>query len=356
LHKPLFFQWFGINIVIMSYRFALIGCGRIAQRHASLIPHFGALTAVCDPDPQKCNDFSRQFGCSGYEAAAVLFQQSQADISVICSPNGLHASHAILALNAGTHVLCEKPMAITEVQCEEMIAAAESAGKRLFVVKQNRYNPPVQYVKNLMDQGRLGEISSFQLNCFWNRPKSYYDDPWRGTLDMDGGILFTQFSHFIDIIAWFFGDLIHASGVRGNYQHRGVIEFEDTGVAYLLMSSGAMGTLNYTINAYPKNIEGSLTIFGEKGTVKIGGPYLNTIEYFNVENESHPALTPSNAPNSYGNYEGSMSNHHLVYQEMMTAIGSEWSSAVEAREAMKSVEMIRKIYDSSPFRNGNIAS
>jgi predicted dehydrogenase len=233
---------------------------------------------------------------------------------------------------------------------KNMIRAAKDAGKKLFVVKQNRFNPPIQVVKSLLDEGKLGLITGFQVNCFWNRSVSYYNNnPWRGTLSLDGGILFTQFSHFIDILYWFLGDIDKVNGWRANISHQGIIEFEDTGVASIVMKNGATGTLHYTINTFDSNMEGSFTLFGEKGTVKIGGQYLNTIEYFQVENEQAPGLLIPSQANQYGSYQGSMSNHHLVYKQLVASLNNIGHPLVEAGEALKTIEMIRQIYESSPF-------
>jgi predicted dehydrogenase len=219
----------------------------------------------------------------------------------------------------------------------------------LFVVKQNRYNPPVVLVKQLIDEKKLGSIFNFQLNCFWNRPVSYYNSSWKGTQEMDGGILFTQFSHFIDLLYWLLGNVSTANGVRKNFMHKGCIEFEDTGVAFIEMNNGATGTVNYTINSTGKNMEGSLTLFGEKGTIKIGGQYLNELEYFSVEGEPRPLLPESRPANQYGLYEGSMSNHDKVYEHLIKALTDTSHVFINSEETLKTIEIIEKIYDSSPL-------
>lgn len=337
----------------MSYRFALLGCGNIGSRHAEQVKAVGVLSAVCDIVPERAVSFADRYGAKPYSSLDDLLKKEKIDIVTVATPNGLHPAHSIRALEAGCHVLCEKPMAITSTDGLQMLQAAKAAGKRLFVVKQNRYNAPVAAVKNLMDAGKLGKISGFVLNCFWNRPAAYYNESWRGTLAMDGGTLFTQFSHFIDLLWWFLGEMDAAVGWRGNFMHKGWIEFEDTGVAGLVMKSGAIGTLNYTINAHLKNMEGSFTLFGDRGTVKIGGQYLNRIEHFSVENEPLPQLEMSGPANSYGFYEGSMSNHEMVYQRLVKALDSSAHTLVEASEGLKSVEMIERIYAASPFVYSN---
>lgn len=333
----------------MGYRFAIIGCGHIAQRHAVQVAAHGILEAVCDVVPEKAAGLAGQYGANAYSSPADLFAIEQPDIVSVCTPNGLHATHAILALEAGCHVLCEKPMSISVASGRQMMAAAEKAGKKLFVVKQNRYNPPVEAVKKLLDEGKLGRIQSFQVNCFWNRPVSYYTDSWHGTRELDGGILFTQFSHFIDLLYWLLGDVAQTQGLRANYIHGKSIDFEDTGVALLQLASGVMGSLHYTVNSYQRNMEGSITIFGDKGTVKIGGQYLNKLTYFSVEGETLPELAMGNTSNQYGFYEGSMSNHDKVYDNLIRALTDPAFRFVEAAEALKTVEIIENIYTASPL-------
>ncbi len=277
----------------------------------------------------------------------MLAARPDLDVVSICTPNGLHAEHSIKALKAGIHVLCEKPMALTVKDCSAMIHAAERANKRLFIVKQNRFNPPVMAVKAHLDGGELGKIYSVQLNCFWNRNADYYKNSWKGTKDLDGGTLYTQFSHFIDLLYWFLGDVESVAAYCGNFDHQGLIEFEDTGVVIMKFLNGAIGTINYTVNAYKKNMEGSLTLFAEKGTVKIGGQYLNELEYQSLEGNPISNLPPGNPPNNYGQYFGSMSNHDKVYQNLVEVLKGHGSIATSGMEGLKTVEIIEKIYKSS---------
>src|SRR6266487_2173798 len=215
-------------------KFAIVGCGRIAQRHAEQIQMNGMLIAVCDIVPSKADALGKQYNSNIYYSLDDLLNNEQSfDVLVVCTPNGLHAQHTIMALNAGVNVLCEKPMAITTPDCNDMIKAAEASDKKLFVVKQNRFNPPVIAVKELVVNGSLGRIYSLQLNCFWNRNADYYKNSWRGTKAMDGGTLFTQVSHFIDLLYWFFGDVKKVQSFTANLAHEGDIEFEDTGVVAL---------------------------------------------------------------------------------------------------------------------------
>jgi UDP-N-acetyl-2-amino-2-deoxyglucuronate dehydrogenase len=327
--------------------FALIGCGRIAQRHAEHISKRGTLTAVCDIVAEKADALATQYNAKAYYSVeSLLADNPTIEVVAICSPNGFHAEHSIACLNAGYNVLCEKPMALSAADCGEMIKAAERNNKRLFSIKQNRFNPPVAAVKKIIDEGKLGKIYSVQLSCFWNRNEDYYHNSWKGTKDLDGGTLYTQFSHFIDLLYWMIGDVKNAKAFTGNYAHKGIIEFEDTGAIILEFANGAIGTVNYTVNSYGKNMEGSLTIFGEKGTVKIGGQYLNELEYQNIQGYKIENLPQGNTANNYGNYQGSMSNHDKIYDNVIDVLQNNASIATSSFEGLKTVEIIEKIYSS----------
>ena len=328
-------------------KFAIIGCGRIAQRHAEHINRLGVLVAVCDIAPAKAATLAQQYKANAYYSIKdLLAKEKSIDVVAVCTPNGLHATHSIQALNAGFNVLVEKPMAITVKDCEEMIAAAKANNKLLFPIKQNRFNPPVAAVKEAIDKGILGKIYSVQLSCFWNRDAAYYNNSWKGTIDLDGGTLFTQFSHFIDLLYWMNGDVEKAFAITGNFAHQGVIQFEDTGVVALQFCNGSIGTINYTVNSHGKNMEGSLTIFAEKGTVKIGGQYLNELEYQSIEGFEITNLPKGNIANNYGTYVGSMSNHDKVYQNVIDVLQQGASMTTSTFDALKTVEIIHKIYSS----------
>lgn len=327
-------------------RFALIGCGRIAERHAEHINNLAELVAVCDIVKGKAENLGDKYGARVFtDVDELLKNADQYDVVSICTPNGLHAEHSIKAFRSGCHVLCEKPMAISVHDCGEMIKEAERANRRLFVVKQNRYNPPVVAIKKLLDENRLGKILSIQLSCFWNRNFEYYSNSdWKGTAGLDGGTLFTQFSHFIDLLYWLFGDVKNVQAYTRNFIHNEIIEFEDSGAIILEFHSGAIGTINYTVNSFGKNMEGSLTIFGEKGTVKVGGQYLNELEYQNISDYEISDLPPGNPPNNYGKYLGSMSNHDKVYENIVHVLLNNGIIATNGYEGLKTVEIIDKIY------------
>jgi len=334
--------------------FAIIGCGRIAQRHALHIREYGRLVAVCDSIETKAQALAEEYGVAPFILIDDLFAAGlEIDVIVICTPNGLHAQHAIQALRKGYHVLVEKPMAITSKDCREMIIAAELAHKQLFTVMQNRFNPPVIAVKKALDAGAFGKLFSIQLTCFWNRDNAYYEGSWKGTKEMDGGTLFTQFSHFIDLLYWFFGDVKKVYAMSKNAAHSGVIEFEDSGVVMLEFVNGIIGTINFSVNSFGKNREGSLSILGAEGTVKIGGEYLNTIEYAEFRKYQLENLPRSNEANDYGTYKGSMSNHDKVYKDLVETLQYGEPYYASLLEGLKTVEIIEKIYQST-LDNNNV--
>jgi UDP-N-acetyl-2-amino-2-deoxyglucuronate dehydrogenase len=334
----------------MALKFSIVGCGRVARRHAEHIHNLGELVSVCDIAADRAVRLAERYGASAYTSIDEMLSKTPAvDVIAVCTPNGLHAQHSVQALQAGAHVLCEKPMALTVSDCNEMIRTAQSAGRKLFIVKQNRFNPPVAAVKRVIEEGRLGEIYSAQVNCFWNRDPAYYTDSWRGTKDLDGGTLFTQFSHFIDLLYWLIGDVDTVKGFIANRGHKGSIEFEDTGVISVKFTSGAIGTINYTVNSHHRNMEGSLTVFGEKGTVKIGGQYLNELEYQDIEGYRIGNLPAGNPANNYGEYQGSMSNHDKVYQNVVDTLTGNGEIATDGFDGLKTVEIIEKIYSSVQY-------
>lgn len=335
--------------------FAVIGCGRIGTRHAEHIKNNGNLVAVCDIVEDKANVLSEKYGAKAYTSISELLDnETSVDLVAICTPNGLHAEHSIEALSKGFHVLCEKPMAISVHDCGEMIKTAENSNRRLMIVKQNRFNPPVEAVKKLIDEKKLGKIYSIQLNCFWNRNPDYYKDSWKGTLDLDGGTLYTQFSHFIDLVYWMIGDVKSVKAFGGNFHHQEIVEFDDNGVIALEFYNGAIGTINYTVNSFGGNMEGSLTIFGEKGTVKIGGQYLNELEYQRIEGVEIKDLPKGNTANNYGKYQGSMSNHDRVYENVVEVLTNDGVISANGFEGLKTVEIIDKIYQQIGNRNKNV--
>jgi predicted dehydrogenase len=237
-------------------------------------------------------------------------------------------------------------MAINVADCQTMIQEAEKANKHLFIVKQNRFNAPISALKNVIDEGRLGNIINVQLNCFWNRNDKYYESSdWKGKKDLDGGTLFTQFSHFIDLLYWMVGDIKKYHAITRNYLHQHNVEFDDSGAIIMEFENGAIGSVNYTVNSYDKNMEGSITIFGEKGTVKVGGQYLNVLEYQSIKDYTMNVPIETKPANDYGFYQGSMSNHDKVYENIMDVLTNNGRVATNGFEGLKTVEIIENIYN-----------
>lgn len=327
-----------------SIRFLIVGFGNIGHRHALQIEQNPdtTLVAVCDIDPAVEQKLLP--GILFFTDLQQMLDNTQADVLCVCTPNYLHEPHTIAGLNAGLHTVVEKPMAISTTECDNMIATGKKTGKTIFAVKQNRYNPPVQEVKKLIESGEMGSIYMIQVNCFWNRGDAYYiNSDWRGKKDKDGGCLFTQFSHFVDILYYLNGPVTSAYGQIHNFAHKHNTEVEDTGSFVLKAENGAVISFNFTTCAYERNMEGSITIFAEKGTVKIGGQYLNTIEYQKLATTTLPIINITAKENDYGLYQGSMSNHDKVIQNVVDVLlhhKSVMTSAEEGRSVVGIIEMM----------------
>ncbi|MFI5128629.1 MAG: Gfo/Idh/MocA family protein [Chitinophagales bacterium] len=327
-------------------RFAIIGCGKIAPRHAAEAVKYGQLVAVCDIINNKADDLAQSYNARPYYSIDELLEkEKQLDVTAICTPNGLHAEHSIKALKKGSHVLCEKPLCIAATDGLKMIDAAKKNDKKLFVVKSTRYNPALVALKKTIDENKLGRIYSFQLNCFWNRPASYYTDSWKGDKRLDGGTLYTQFSHYVDALLWLLGDIKSVTGFRKNFAHQNIIEFEDSGVAAIEMENGMIGGLNWSVNTFHRNMEVGLSIIAEKGSIHIGGEYMNKIGYQSIE--SHELTIPDTGKaNDYGSYKGSMSNHDKIYENLVKALTNGDHPFASAEDGLKTVETIERIYNS----------
>lgn len=331
----------------MKKNFAIIGCGHIANRHVEHIKKHSAaeIVGVFDVDDMVMNSFSKRHAVKSYGSLAELLSDKSVDVVNICTPNGSHADLAIQVLEAKKNVVVEKPMAITTESALKMETVAKDSGVQMFVVKQNRYNPPVARVKELMDAGVLGEILMVSVNCYWNRNADYYtQSPWRGTKDLDGGTLFTQFSHFVDIIYYLFGEINNVNGVVRNVSHKELIEFEDSGTFSFEFENGGLGNFCFTTSAYEQNMEGSITIFAENATIKIGGKYLNTIDYQKTKGFDITDIPNSSPANNYGFYEGSMSNHDRVIDNVVETLNGREEAMTSAKEGRMVVEMISQFY------------
>ncbi len=331
----------------MKIKFGIIGFGAIGPRHKDKIDNNenAELVAICDIDEKqfdKLNGNSIKLFNNYHD----MLKIKEIDVVSICTPNDLHSPMTIDALNASKNVLCEKPMALSAKECKNMVHTSLKENKKLFIVKQNRYNPPIEAVKNLIEQDKLGRLYSIVVNCFWNRNNGYYENSsWRGLKNKDGGALFTQFSHFIDLMLVFGGSVDSVFTVANNYCHPN-IEIEDTGVMTVNFSNGVIGSLNFTNNAYKNNMEGSITIFAEKGTVKIGGQYLNELEYQRLNGIKIHQSKWQTKPNDYGTYKGTMSNHDKVYQNVIDSLMNGGKVAVNGIDGMATTEVIEAAYKS----------
>ncbi len=326
-------------------RFSIVGFGNIGRRHAEHILHNPAteLVAICDINPSAGE--KAPAGVAFYTDLAQMLQNTGCDVLCVCTPNYLHEPHTIAGLKAGLHTVVEKPMAMSQTECDNMIAAAEAAGKTIFAVKQNRYNPPVQAVKQLVTEGALGKVYMIQVNCFWNRGDAYYrESDWRGKKEKDGGCLFTQFSHFVDILYYLNGEISGAEGLIENFGHIHNTEVEDTGSFVLKAKNGAIINFGFTTCAYERNMEGSITLFAENGTVKIGGQYLNTIEYQVIKDITLPEINITAKSNDYGLYQGSMSNHDKVIQNVVDVLHHNRAVMTSAKEGKEVVRIIEQMY------------
>jgi len=328
-------------------KFAVVGCGSIGKRHVAVLdaePN-AELVAICDTDENRCKELSSLYGNIKYFTDYnTMINKIDADVINVVTPHTLHKKMSIDALDKGFNVLVEKPMALTLDDCKAMNDAAEKAGKILWVVKQNRYNVPVKLAKDAIDKGMLGKIFMIKCDILWNRYQGYYDEsPWRGKIDKEGGALFTQASHFIDLMVWWCGDVVDVKSHIETQNHS--IETEDTGSAILNFSSGTVGSLNWTTCVYNKNFEGSITLIGEHGTIKIGGQYLNKIEYWDVLGYPlQEGVEFTDKPNSYGKYQGTSSNHDKVVKAILAKIDHKEAEVVEGFEGMKCIDAIEKIY------------
>ncbi len=281
---------------------------------------------------------------------ALLGSGLDIDVVNICTPNGLHAPIALQALGRQCHVVVEKPMGLTKAACEEVIFKALQVSRQVFCVMQNRYSPPSVWLKDMISNQRLGRIFMVQVNCYWNRDDRYYKKGgWKGLKSLDGGPLFTQFSHFIDIMYWLFGDIKNIQSRFKNFNHQGNTEFkDDSGFVDFEFVNGGIGAFNYSTSVWDKNLESSMTIIGEYGTIKVGGQYMETVEVCHVKDYVMPELAPVNPPNDYGAYKGSAANHHFVIENVVDTILGKSTITTNALEGLKVVDIIERIYEQLP--------
>jgi len=328
-------------------KFAVIGQGHIGKRHAEMIRRNpeSELIAVCDVLPKDklgLADIQEQF-FTNYED--LLAANLDIDVINICTPNGYHAEYAIKALQSKKHVVLEKPIALTKKDAEDILFKSLEMSRHVFCVMQNRYSPPSVWLKELVDNNTLGEIFMVKLDCYWNRDDRYYKKGnWHGNAKLDGGTLFTQFSHFIDIMYWLFGDVQNIKGNFADFMHKDLTDFEDSGVVTFDFINGGMGNLNYSTAVWDTNLESSITIIGSKGTVKVAGQYMNEVAYCHIKDYVMPELAASNPPNDYGLYKGSAQNHHYVIENVIEKLNDKGNITTNVLEGLKVVDIIERIY------------
>jgi len=335
-----------------KFNFAVIGCGKIANRHCSILSENSEtnLIAVCDQIKEKADEFAKEFNCKAYYDSKELLKDENIDVVSICTPSGLHAEQTIEAAKAKKHIVCEKPMALTLEDCDNMIKECAENNVRLFIVKQNRYNEPIVKLKNAIDRDKLGRIYMVNAHILWNRtPKYYQEEPWRGTAKFDGGALMNQSSHFVDLVHWLGGNVKSVYSKMDNFIHN--LETEDTGTVILKFENGAIGNIQYTTCVYDKNFEGSLVVLGTKGTVKVGGQYLNEIEHWNIEGMPTPRLKEKTLPNAYGYYQGSAANHGKFYENVIDVLKGRSNKTVMGTDGRAAVEIILAAKESAKTGN-----
>jgi len=327
-------------------RFGLIGCGRVAPRHAQSIGELpGArLVAVADVVRSRAERFAKEHAADAYQDYRYLIERKDIDVVSICTPSGMHAQMGVDAAHAGKHVLVEKPMALALPDADRLIAAAQSARVKLCIVLQNRYNPPMQDLRRLVDEGRLGRRLLANVTVRWYRPQEYYMDGWHGTLAMDGGALMNQSIHHIDALQWLMGDVESVFAYTGTLAHH--MEAEDAGVAVLRFTSGALGVVEGSTLTFPENLEGSIALFGEHGSVKVGGTALNRKIFWKVEGQiehERELITRDQVdpPSVYG------TSHKAVIADMIAAVAEDRSPHTDGIEGRKSLALVLAMYESS---------
>lgn len=328
-------------------KFAVIGLGHIGKRHAEMISRNkdSELLAVCDILPREKTGFNDESIPYFNNIDDLLNSDIEIDVVNICTPNGFHAEHAIKSLKARKHIVVEKPIALNRTDAEKILFKSLQMDRSVFCVMQNRYSPPSVWLREIMDDKILGKIYTVKLDCYWNRDERYYKkEGWHGDAKLDGGTLFTQFSHFIDLMYWLFGDITNIRGNFADFNHQELTTFEDTGVVTFDFINGGMGSLNYSTSVWDTNLESSITIIGEKGTVKVAGQYMNDVVYCHIRDYEMPELAPSNPPNDYGGYKGSAQNHHYVIDNVVEKLKNKGTISTNVLEGLKVVEIIERIY------------
>jgi UDP-N-acetyl-2-amino-2-deoxyglucuronate dehydrogenase len=329
-----------------TVRVALVGCGRISGSHVAAIDKIDGLelVAVSDVEADRAKAVSEERGIPAFRTLEELLAAVECDVVAVCTPSGLHPAHGIVAARAGKHVVTEKPMAISLADADALVQACDAAGVHLFVVKQNRLNPPIQLLRRAVEKGRFGRIYLANTTVRWTRPQEYYDAaPWRGTWEFDGGAIMNQASHYVDLMQWLVGPVESVVAKTATLARR--IETEDTGIAVLRFRSGALGVIEVTVLTHPRNFEGSIAILGEKGTVKIGGTAVNRVEHWQFadydDDDKLVDAANTNPPTVYG------FGHEAYYRNVLAVLRGEAKPGTDGREGRKSLELILGIYESA---------
>ncbi|HRF34993.1 MAG TPA: Gfo/Idh/MocA family oxidoreductase [Cyclobacteriaceae bacterium] len=329
-------------------KFAVVGFGHIGRRHATIVRDFpgASLVAIVESEPSLQEHTLYPKHVPFFQSIQDFFNaRIPVDVVCICTPNGLHIEHALQALDNKCHVVIEKPMGLTRQSCEQVVEKSLQVARHVFVVKQNRYSPPSKWLKQVVSDGTLGDILMVQVNCYWNRDDRYYKKgSWKGTMALDGGTLFTQFSHFIDIMFWVFGDVKNIHAALKDFNHQTTTEFEDSGIVNFEFVKGGLGCLNFSTSVWDTNMESSISVVGTKGSVKVGGQYMNEIEYCHIQNYTMPQLPETNPPNDYGPFKGSAANHHYVFENVINTLKGNDTITANALEGLKVVDIIERIY------------
>ncbi|GGF13823.1 Gfo/Idh/MocA family protein [Hymenobacter cavernae] len=331
-----------------AVRFVICGVGHIGRRHATLVSRYAGaeLVALVDTRAELQAELEAEYGVPFFASLDdYLGRGPAADVLTVATPNYLHAAQAVAGLRRGLHVVVEKPIALHKADAEQIVHTALQTGRLVFGVMQNRYSPPAAWLKQVYDEGKLGQIYLVQINCFWNRDARYYRaGGWKGTLAQDGGTLFTQFSHFVDLLYWVFGDITNIAARFRDFNHEGVTEFEDSGLVTFDLVRGGSGTLQYSTAVWDRNLESSLTVVAEHGSLRIGGQYMDKVEYCHLRDYTLPELAPTNPANDYGPYQGSAANHVQVIENVVDTVQKRSSATTNALEGLKVVEIIERIY------------
>jgi UDP-N-acetyl-2-amino-2-deoxyglucuronate dehydrogenase len=328
-------------------RFALVGCGRISANHFDALDRHkerAELVAVCDIDPEALAKAEARTGAPGFRALDALLAGTDPDIVILSTPSGIHADEAIQVAATGRHVMTEKPMATRWRDAKRMVQACDQAGVHLFVVKQNRRNATLQLVKRAMEKKRFGRIYMVNINVFWSRPQAYYDSAaWRGTWEFDGGAFMNQASHYVDLLDWLIGPVESVQAYTATLARN--IQVEDTGVVSVRWRTGTLGSMNVTMLTYPRNFEGSITIIGEKGTVRVGGVAVNKIEHWEfAEPDPDDAIVEQASYDTTSVYGF---GHPLYYDNVIKSLRGEAVPDTDGREGLHSLEILIATYISA---------